>query len=257
MQSSAEYIASTASAVRLLFSGVNDYLQILRNSPAPVFVTSTPQSPAFDREYEAWARANRSSNVVATAARQQFMAEHFALDTLCGAILQVAAKAIECYATNAVIPTHLASTVNASYSKYCVGRMVRSVPLGLVVYAARNQHTHFNEQTLREPSKTVFERLATAHEHAEKLPFRDSMFDLGNTGIVSFAANVTGLIGWRDYETYLADLHAMLKTTDPDTNIGNQSRNTHAVCRAKMPQKPHEICVITYRFLPGRRCRRC
>ena len=140
------------------------------------------------------------------------MAESFALDTLCGAILQVAAKAVECFSANTIVPSHLRAVVGSGSAKYCVGRLVRSIPLGLVVYAARNQHTHFNEGALREPNATVFELLSTSHEYSNSLPFRDAAFDLRNPSIVSFAANVTALLGWRDYETYLADINAMLGT---------------------------------------------
>ena len=78
-----------------------------------------------------------------------------------------------------------------------------------VVYAARNQHMHFNEEQLREPSLNVFELLATEHEYKSTVPFRDSPFDLENPGLVSFAANVTALLGWRDYERYVEDMRVL------------------------------------------------
>lgn len=214
MQSPAEYITRTESAVRLLLGGIDSYLQVLRNSPDPIFRTSAPlaRGPASDREFEAWFRDNTSSIAAAKAARMQFMAESFALGTLCGAILQIAAKALECFSENKIVPGHLQAVVGSGRAKYCVGRLVRSVPLGLVVYAARNQHAHFNEEALREPNVEIFERLATLHEYSGSLSFRDPAFDLQSTRIDSFAANVTALIGWRDYETYIGDINAMLGT---------------------------------------------
>ena len=210
MQSAHDYITKTESAVRKLFDEIDTYLQVLRASPVPIFVTSTPLGTEFDAEFEAWAAKHKAQNDAAAEARRHFLAESFALDTLCGALLQVAEKALECYSTNTSIPSSLTAVVKQGKAKFCVGRLVRGVPLGLVVYAARNQHTHFNDGSLHEPSATVFERLTTAHEHAATSPFRDQAFDLNNPGIISYAANVTALLGWRDYHTYCADLRTTL-----------------------------------------------
>jgi hypothetical protein len=210
MQSADEYIVKTESAVRKLLDGIDTYLQVLRDSPAPVFITSTPIGPAFDAQFEVWLLKNKAKNDAAAEARRQFMAESFALDTLCGALLQVGQKALERYSANEAVIPSLAAVVKPSQARYCVGRLVRGVPLGLVVYAGRNQHAHFNEGALREPSATVFERLATAHEHAAATASRDPAFDLQRPGVTSYAANVTALLGWRDYEAYCADLRAML-----------------------------------------------
>ncbi len=210
MQSANEYIAKTESAVRKLLDGVDTYLQVLRDSPVPIFITSTPIGPAFVTEFEAWQVKNRAQNDAAAETRRKFLAESFALDTLCGALLQIAQKALECYSGNAFVPPSLAAVVKAGTAKYCVGRLVRGLPLGIIIYAARNQHAHFNEGSLNEPSATVFEQLTTAHEHAATVAFRDQAFDLQNPGVVSYAANVTALIGWRDYDAYYADLRAML-----------------------------------------------
>ncbi len=161
MQSAHDYITKTESAVRKLFDGIDTYLQVLRASPVPIFMTASPLGPEFDAEFEVWAASHKDQNDAAAEARRHFLAESFALDTLCGALLQVAQKALECYSTNTSIPPSFAVVVKPGSAKFCVGRLVRGVPLGLVVYAARNQHTHFNEGPLREPSATVFERLVS------------------------------------------------------------------------------------------------
>lgn len=210
MQTPKEYLYKTESAVRRLFEGIDEYLAVLRRATGVTFVTGTPYGPTQDAEFETWREANRERLDAARKAEHEYLAETFAVDTLCGAILQVAGKALEMYGRNTTLPDALPPAVKTSHAKYCVGRIVRTLPLGLVVFAARNQHTHFNDEALREPSLSVFQRLATAHGYGGGEPFSDPAFDLSNPSLVSYAGNVTSLIGWRSFEEYDQDMRAML-----------------------------------------------
>lgn len=210
MQSAADYLLRTESAVRLLFSGVDSYLSILRNVTRVTFVTGKPYGPNQDIEFAAWQLENTERLAAARAAEREFIAESFALETLCGSILQIADKALELYGSNNTIPLGFPAPLKQRHAKFCVGRAVREVPLGLVIYAARNQHTHFNDDELREPSASVFRLLATAHDHGDGQQIIDPAFDLNNQSLVSFAGSVTSLIDWRSYAQYSVDMRAML-----------------------------------------------
>lgn len=211
MQTATEYLAKTESAVRRLFDGIDSYLELLRIAVNPVFVTSEPFGPVRDAEFEAWQVENAESLTAARQAEQEFIAESFALDTLSGAVLQVAEKALDLYGKGVAIPPEWSGVVKPTKAKYCSGRLVRTVPLGLVIRAARNQHAHFNERPLHEPNATVFERLATAHGYPTPEPVRDPAFDLSNPSLTSFASNITGLIRWRTYDQYMNDMRALLE----------------------------------------------
>jgi hypothetical protein len=210
MQSATEYLDRTESAVRLLFTGVDSYVRLIRDATGVVFVTSEPYGPKQEAEFAAWQTQNTQRLAAAREAERRFLAESFALDTLCGSILQVADKALELYSFNQTIPSGLPSTLKPHHAKFCVGRTIRTLPLGLTVYAARNQHTQFNDEALREPGKSIFHQLATAHGYCHGQEIVDPMFDLDNQNRLSFASNVTGLIGWRSYDAYLADMRFML-----------------------------------------------
>ena len=211
MQSATDYLLRTESAVRMLFSGVDSYISVLRKATGVTFVTDEPYGPKQDAQFAAWQLENAERLAAARAAEREFLAESFALDTLCGSILQVADKALELYGSkNNTIPSGLPATLKPHHAKFCVGRSIRTVPLGLVIYAARNQHTHFNDNALREPSASIFHLLATAHGYGVGQEILDPAFDLNNPSLVSFASNVTSLIGWRSYEQYSADLRSML-----------------------------------------------
>jgi hypothetical protein len=212
MQSLTEYIEKTESAVRKLFEGIDSYCAILQQNPHAVFVTSYAEGEDPQVLYDAWAEQNATALQASIASQHEFLAEGFALATLCGSVLQVAAKAIECYSRNTEIPDGWVTAVGNSKAAvpFCCGRPVRGVPLGLIVYAGRNQHIHFDDLDLHRLNATVFERLACNHGYKSQHPFQDPAFDLTGSRLVSFAANITALIGWRSYESYDRDIRSLI-----------------------------------------------
>jgi len=214
MQTAIEYLEKTESAMRKLFEGIDSYLAPLRRSRS-AFESSTADDEKRRVERDTWFRQNKSAIAASFANQREFVAESFAQAVLCGAILQVATKAIEMYSVNSIVPLEWGETKGMSKKnvvKFCYGRPVRGIPLGLVVYAGRNQHTHFqDEKGLHEPSKTDFERLATRKNDGHEVGYRDPAFDLANDRLVSFASNITELLGWQSYEAYNQDIRSMLK----------------------------------------------
>lgn len=214
MQNAAEYLDKTRSAAAKLFEGIDTYLALLRQHPT-TFVTSYTNQADFQRQYDAWYATNSSSIQVALEAQKQYLGESFAQAILCGSLLQLAAKAIECYSKNTEIPEDWKSLIKTETKPvpFCTGRLVRGVPLGLVIYAGRNQHIHFEDQNRREPNVEVFRRLAINHGYGNvrSVPLVDPAFHLGTESINSFANNITALIGWRSVEAYEADMRKLLK----------------------------------------------
>jgi hypothetical protein len=94
MQTAPEYLLRTESATRLLFSGVQSYLALLKKVTGVTFISDEPHGPKQDLEFAVWQQANAEPLKEARAAEREFLAESFALDTLCGSILQVAEKAL-------------------------------------------------------------------------------------------------------------------------------------------------------------------
>lgn len=212
MQTAIEYLDKTESAMRKLFERSDSYFAPLRRSQSLAFESSTADDEKRGGEREIWLRQNKNAIMTSFADQREFVAESFAQTVLCGAVLQVAAKAIEMYSVNAIIPSEwqVVASKDRKAVKFCYGRPVRGIPLGLIIYAGRNQHTHFEDKKLREPNKTVFERLATRNSNAAEVRYRDPAFDLANDRLVSFASNIMSLIGWDTYEAYNQDIRPML-----------------------------------------------
>lgn len=214
MQNAAEYLDKTRSAVAKLFDGIDTYLAFLRQH-STTFVTSYTNEEDWQKQYQAWYEANHSKIQAALDAQKQYLGESFAQAALCGAVLQIAAKAIECYSKNTQIPQDWETFIKPGSKSvpFCIGRLIRGVPLGLVIYAARNQHTHFEDQNLREPNIEVFRRLAINHGYGKGNTelIVDPAFDLDTESINSFASNVTALIEWRSVDAYASDMRKLLE----------------------------------------------
>lgn len=209
MRSAIEYLDRTESAVRRFFETVDSYVSVLRRTKVPVLITDREASPA---ELDAWLLANADVLKTVREAQRQYFDEAFALATTCGSVLQVALKAFELFSGNETVPSEWAGVVKPKYARYCVGRIKRRVPLGLIVLAGRNQHMHFlDDKPLREPNVAIFERLAIYHGRNTDPTLRDAAFDLTNKMLVSFAHNITALLDWRSYEAYQKDMKETLE----------------------------------------------
>jgi hypothetical protein len=127
-----------------------------------------------------------------------------------GAILQVAYMAIRLYSRNATIPISCTSIVPPSKKaaiRFCIGKEVRGVPTGLIVYAARNQYNHWDEEP-HEVTKNVFGALSAAF-YSNMLA--DLAFDFSNPTINVYSNEVLLVaLGWQSYDTYLAEMNSLL-----------------------------------------------
>jgi hypothetical protein len=221
----AEYLERTSSATQKLFTGINDYHLILSKNIQAVVYTGNP------RGYEAWERDNaeeiRRTHEQNRKATREFIAEEHALSVLCGAVLQVALKVLELrtetYPSVEIAEEFDAIKSKATLQRFYIGRHVRGLPIGIIIYAGRNQHVHFEDKALHDISRIVFQMLAK--NFALDLPFKivstsnidtsderfDPAFDLNKRQLYSYAANITYLLGWRDYETYEEDMLTLIR----------------------------------------------
>lgn len=209
METAAEYLDKTESAVRILFDGIDAYFVVLRNEPSGVRSHSHGEDPSH--EYVQWAAENPEKLQAAFEAQRRFVAESFALATLCGGVLQIAAKAIECYSKVDDVPENCQYFFSQPATRpFCIGRRVHGVPIGLVIYAGRNQATHFNEKKLSELNELIFRRLSDGNPSILDKGLRDSSFDLLNPNLTNFASNITTLLGWQSFHEYDEDMRALL-----------------------------------------------
>jgi hypothetical protein len=212
MQTLPEYLKKTESAVKKLFDGMDDYLEVLRQAPGIVYSYGIDEDPwnAYDR----WVFENPEKLKASLEAERSFVAESFALATLCGSVLQIAAKAIECYSVVDKVPVDCQGLLTKKNDKkvrpFCIGRRVHDVPIGLIVYAGRNQATHFNEGNLSDTNVEIFRRLCAGNPLLAEKGLLDPSFDLDGSSMTNFASNITALLGWRSFAAYDKDMRELL-----------------------------------------------
>jgi hypothetical protein len=208
----AEYLMSTQSAVRHLFDAIEEYRALLRGGilRGPSGFSRDDDPDAVGASIDVWMQENAQAIEDAFESQRRYSAERFAMATLCGAVIQVAQKGLEVHSINRQVPEGLPDCIRGKLARYCVGTSVRSIPRGLIIYAARNQHFHFNDPELGKPSREVFDRLALNHGSVAHAGQKDPAFDVGKHSGSSLAAAVVHLIGWRDYSAYESDMRSML-----------------------------------------------
>ena len=85
--------------------------------------------------------------------------------------------------------------------EFCVGRMIGDLPVGVIVYAARNHFCHYNDESLRPTSGVVFDYLRIHFE-----PQNGLSLNHGEDGSLCCYA-VMAILGWSDdYEKFLDDM---------------------------------------------------
>lgn len=208
METPQEYLIRTKSAVEHLMTGIDAYLQIFKSVRPPVLVGTYSNEAERGAALEQWVKEKAEDIEKVLVMERTFLSEKYALSVLCGSLLQIAAMAIRLYSKNEQIPVDLLGVVKAANAPYCIGRRVREAPLGLVIYAGRNQYNHVDENKLSDLNSTVFEWLAT--KHGCGINIRDPAFDLKASLSWSYPSNITSLIGWRDYKTYENDMRSLL-----------------------------------------------
>ncbi len=212
MQTVAEYLDKTESAVRKLFDGIDSYRFVLQGNPE--FTSSYSQDEDPLDLNDRWASENPEKLKASLDAQRSFIAESFALATLCGGVLQIAAKAIECYPVAIALPDDWAELMSGkayrSARSFCIGRRVHDVPIGLVIYAGRNQATHFNEGKLSDVNTEIFRRLCAGNPLLTEKGLLDPSFDLDGSSMTNFASNITALLGWRSFAAYDKDVRELL-----------------------------------------------
>jgi hypothetical protein len=211
-----EYLKQTESAVIKLFEGIDSYLKIIKDSPSIIYLGNAEDSDARQN----WLDNNKVTIQASIKSQKEFFAESFALAIMCGSLLQIAAMGIQLFSKNEdiseEIPENVRSCIKPTSNlvKYCAGKSVRNLPIGLIIYAGRNQYNHMHESELRGINKIIFSHLAenynTDINTDTEESFKDPAFDLENTVLINFSSNITALLGWRNYEAYYSDMKLLI-----------------------------------------------
>ncbi len=186
------YLAETEHAVRHLLTGINYYESMLTGVMPPSQANNIDEVKFYMERAESYFGCS-----VSEAA-------------LCGAILQIAFMGIYQFSTNNAIPAHSSTLVkpgNGKAIRFCVGRLVHDIPIGLIIYAGRNQFNHWDDPSFDYPTTQVFLALNRAYHDS---PMFDMAYELDYPARTVKANHlVLNEMGWRTYEQYSLDMKSL------------------------------------------------
>jgi hypothetical protein len=196
-----EYLYNTEPAVRYLFDGLNSY--------------DSMQLPSI-RQYTdktGMIRMTKVENKVFLENYEKFFDFEFARATLAGSILQVAYNWLKQYSPgpNDSIPFSKFNVKRGKdVEKFCVGRQVHGIPIGLLIYAGRIQYNHWEEGLPKNTvAQTVFNELIMAY-------YNDMSFDMAYELDYPIPRPIAHYIirlelNWRTYDDYITDMQSLLE----------------------------------------------
>ena len=197
--------------MKQLFEAVGYYRKLLQKIEHPMFIDDVRigHEDTHKEEFSKWYEENKQDIQNANKKSQEYFGFSFSNATLCGSILQIASMAIEIFSLNDTIPDSCKAIVRPGQKavKFCTGRLIRELPIGIIIYAARNQYNHWDDPNPHKITEKVFDALATQHGYGT---MRDPAFDLGNPVLKIYSHNVIGLFEWKSYESYLTDIKTII-----------------------------------------------
>lgn len=194
------YVKETEPAVQHLFSGLAAY-----------YSGRLPSILQF-RGHDGVIRMAKEENEAFLKTYEAHFGLEFARAVLSGSILQIAYTGIKKYGrSTSVSPRCLELNVKVSTlgAAFCVGRLVKNIPLGLLIYSGRIQYNHWEEGEPSNPiARQIFRELVSSYSN-------DQDFDLGYVLDYPSPRPVSHYIvrlelGWRSYQEYLDDMITML-----------------------------------------------
>jgi len=210
-----KYIKEITHAAEQLFEGLRYYDKHLRSVETPIFTTPYDDEAEVQRKYRTWLRQNRDRLKAYHKHVREYFGYAISKAALCGGILQLAFTGMKLHSrTRKRIPASCKAIFKgkeeSEAKNYCIGRLVYGIPMGLIIYAGRNQYSHMDDKQYREITERVFEHLTNFGTGGK---YRNPQFDLRARKKEIYADNILAILDWTDLKPFLKDMKAMLKCT--------------------------------------------
>lgn len=210
-----KYLRDTEHAVRHLYAGLGSCWSYYQQATEHWDISQTGQPMTPERK----AALDRYLHL----ARQYFDLKPSEA-TFAGAILQLAYMAVRLYSRNNTIPPDSLILVHPSQKtavQFCIGPLRHGIRTGLIVFAARNQYNHWDEEEPHQPTRKIFDALSVAFSDNM---WADLAFELSNPTINIYSNEILlTALGWKTYDIYLTEVSAMLGASSQITNASVDS----------------------------------
>ena len=202
------FLRLTEPAIRHFYSAIEEYESIIAGIP-----------PILDYQDEyGEIQMSRAVALEMTSKYEEYFFYNFSKAVLCGSILQIAFMGMKLFSENNRIPPNCRKlgiskdveiTPNNPVVKYCIGREVLGFPIGLIIYAARNQYNHWeNGWELHTITRGVFEEINGAYRDNQ---FFDMAYDLGYPEPEPKSHHIVlNEFRWKQYSDYFKDMESLI-----------------------------------------------
>ena len=216
------YLRETRYALEQLLANLEFYRTVYRDLYEAVrahksFVfdeeyNSAVDNPDYDAELQRYLSETSATQEQLHEALARTVGAEVSRNAISGAIIQIAFMGLKLHSKNDSVPpgweafhNQLKPNLAKSLRRFGVGRPLwAGVPLGLVVYAARNQYNHQDEAPANPLVIEVLARIRNCGR--EHLAFPDvPRFDDNPVGV---ASHLLELLGWHSYPQLSQDLIA-------------------------------------------------
>ena len=208
-----KYLDQTDKALSQLFDGIEYYNGILKSVERPVFITETPfeNKEQWESEFDEWHSKNKKQIEQNSQAIKKYIGYSVSKGILSGSILQIATTAIDIFSKNEIIPDACSNFIKPKTKavKFCIGRTLAEIPIGLIIHAGRNHYNHWNDENPHKLTKKVFSIISRRYGD-----FDDPAFDLKNEDLDTYSHNIIALLNWKDKSVFVNDLESMLQNVE-------------------------------------------
>lgn len=206
-----QYLDRTEYAVKQLFDSLSHYQDLISESISPIITAEELdlecgfESKEFSQSFNDFFDKNpeiKKQQELSRSKFREYVDKNPAHAIICGSILQVAHMGISKFSN---YKDQCIVSITEKSSKFCVGRSIKGVPIGLVIYAGRNQYNHWDEDP-HKLTKEIFNLLATNNTTTD---YKDPAFNIDLANIDAYSHNILSLLGWNSYNDYKSDMLAI------------------------------------------------
>lgn len=206
-----QYLNRTEYAVKQLFDSLSHYQDLIGKSISPIITAEELDLEHDFRSEDFFQSLNdflddnpeiKKQQELSKSKFREYMDKNPAHAIICGSILQVAHMGISKFSN---YDEQCAIPVKNKSCKFCIGRLIKGVPIGLIIYAGRNQYNHWDEKP-HELTEDIFDILATSNNATN---YKDPAFNINLANIDVYSHNILSLLGWVSYNDYKNDMLAI------------------------------------------------
>jgi hypothetical protein len=202
METWKDYLKRIEPPLRILFSSLNEYRTALAASDLPELITGAGNDEDLFSKFTSWSATAKPSKEPLPRERARKSAD--SVTPLAKSILQFAYIAIDKYSLNTSVSADLLPLVreHAIPAKFFVGRRIRNVPLGLILYAGHGYFGGKSSDPSYEGARHVLEILL--HSRLEDRAMVG--FQAQGALHVNNPKNCLDIIGWKTVHDYYHDM---------------------------------------------------